>query len=85
MESPDRPCSISVDPGGDRVGALTEESCTFQKKKKKDKITQVYLQEYINIFLQIPFTVILAVKSSPGTSAFRLSFLIWIHAKDHAP
>ena len=34
IESPDRPCSISVVPGGDKDGGLTEDSWTFHKKKE---------------------------------------------------
>lgn len=48
IESPDRPCSISVAPGGDKDGGLTEDSWTCQKGKK-EKITQVYLKEHTAI------------------------------------
>ena len=44
IESPDRLCSISVVPGGDKDGGLTEDSWTFQKIERKKEITQVYLK-----------------------------------------
>lgn len=47
IESPDRLCSISVVPGGDKDGGLTEDSWTFQKIERKKENYSSLLKIYI--------------------------------------
>lgn len=72
IESPDRPCSISVVPGGDKDGGLTEDSWTFQKKKER----LIYLQENINIDYHRSYRFFDHIMSKVFTWHFRLQTLL---------
>lgn len=54
IESPDRPCSISVVPGGDKDGGLTEDSWTYQKKKERKKLLKFTWKDIQILSLIVP-------------------------------
>ena len=51
IESPDRLCSMSVVPGGDKDGGLTEDSWTFQKIERKKENYSSLLKIYTLILV----------------------------------
>lgn len=90
IESPDRPCSISVVPGGDKDGGFTEDSWTFQNKNKERKkkthsdLVKRKYKNWLSSALYIFLIIYYLSEVFTGHSAFRHSFLILTHTKDQA-
>lgn len=64
IESPDRLCSMSVVPGGDKDGGLTEDSWTFQKIERKKENYSSLLKIYTLALTGPTYTFLIAYKPS---------------------
>ena len=64
IESPDRLCSMSVVPGGDKDGGLTEDSWTFQKIERKKENYSSLLKIYTLALTGPTDTFLIAYKPS---------------------